>query len=116
MSEDISKPAWARMEPLRPVEPPKKQRIVRRQLRLSSSSTNPIMGVVGGNAKILHCQEDRQGLGRIDIWIQEDDDGVINASLPLLILGTGQGVPAGYIHVNTVVMKNTDVWHIYKAV
>lgn len=67
------------------------------------------------DVKILHFAEDRHGLDRIDMWVQDDPDAA-GSELEhryFRILGTGQRVPVGYTHVGTVVMKNNLVWHVY---
>ena len=86
--------------------------ILRHQMSVEDS---PKHITVRGDAKIIHCAEDRQGFGRIDIWVEiENDMRQPEHYICLMIFGTGYTIPNDVEHVQTVVMSDGFVWHIYK--
>lgn len=68
-----------------------------------------------GQGALLHAAEDRQGLGRIDIWYEVDT----NVPAPVLArnfvtIQTGETLTLpGYTYFTTVVMQNGQIFHIY---
>ena len=84
--------------------------ILREQLKIQDEPQE--LRLFGG--KILHLQEDRQGLGRIDIWF-ETPTVPTNQALPRFrSVGTGHEFENGWNHVATVVMSSGLVWHVYR--
>ena len=69
-----------------------------------------------GDCKIVHVAEDRQGLGVLDIWFENDleQHGEIPAIRTMLVAGTGTMFPEDYEHVGTVVMQSGFIWHILR--
>lgn len=84
--------------------------ILRQQLKIQDEP-QPLQ-LFGG--KILHLQEDRQGLGRIDIWFETPSLPNDKALTHFRIVGTGHEFENGWNHVGTVVMSSGLVWHVYR--
>lgn len=87
--------------------------VLRAQLRVIDDPQVIEMGV---HAKILHCAEDRQGLGRIDIWFQDEITPTFVRKSRFVVVGTGHPFPNGYEHIQTIVMKNQLVWHVFRVI
>lgn len=66
-----------------------------------------------GDSKIIHIAEDRQGLNRLDVWYETWAAKARLAPRPFLVLSVGSMIPDGFVHVQSVVMKNKKVWHVY---
>lgn len=83
--------------------------IYREQLKIQDEPQRIMLN--GG--KILCLAEDREGLGRIDVWYEVP---VIETRSPasFRIVGTGQPFENGWNHVGSVVMSNGLVWHVYR--
>lgn len=68
-----------------------------------------------GVGMLLHAAEDRQGLGRIDIWYEVDSEHQ-PPGMPrnFVIVKTGETLTLpGYTYFTTVVMQNGQIFHIY---
>lgn len=96
-------------------EPVKKEASVKTVHRDYLSITPAVQTKRIGQGALLHAAEDRQGLGRIDIWYEVDP----NVPSPVLarnfvIIQTGETLTLpGYTYFTTVVMANGQIFHIY---
>ena len=96
-------------------EPVKKEASVKTVHRDYLSITPAVQTKRIGQGALLHAAEDRQGLGRIDIWYEVDT----NVPTPVLarnfvIIQTGETLTLpGYTYFTTVVMANGQIFHIY---
>ena len=96
-------------------EPVKKEASVKTVHRDYLSITPAVQTKRIGQGMLLHAAEDRQGLGRIDIWYEVDT----NVPTPVLarnfvIIQTGETLTLpGYTYFTTVVMANGQIFHIY---
>lgn len=89
--------------------------VLRDQLRIISGIQDLR---VADDAKILHAAEDRQGLGRIDIWFEQEEEPGKITKQPLnafRVIATGEPFQDGWDHLSTVVMKSGLIWHIYRS-
>lgn len=98
----------------KPIECTKSNRNVVLRLRLRMTASRQTFAV--GNSPILHVAEDRQGLGQLDMWYQSSNGifGDHGDYRDFLVVGTGETFPDGFEHVDTVVMRDGLVFHVFK--